>query len=92
MLLEKNEKVQKELSDYKRKINSLENAAIKAELNQLFLQIVGGIKSIDQQHSNLSFGGNAASSLRDTRDALTVARKKLDKKLKEYEQQGLIKE
>ena len=92
MLLEKNEKVQKELNDYRQKINSLQNESIKNELNRLFMQIVGGIKSIDQQHANFSFGGNAASGLRETREALTTARKKLDKRIKECEQQGLIKE
>jgi chromosome segregation ATPase len=91
MLLEKNEKIQKEIFDYKRKINSLEDSDTKTELNRLLMQIISGIKSIDQQHANLSFGGKSLSSLRETREILTTARKKLEKRIRECEQQGLIK-
>ena len=91
MLLEKNEKIQKEILDYKKKIDSLEDNVIKSELNLLLSQIISKIKSIDQQHSNLSFGGNATSNLRETRESLSNFRKKLDNKIKECEQRGLIK-
>lgn len=91
MLLEQNDKIQKEISEYKRKINLLNDNHIKIELNQLLMQIISGIKSIDQQHTDLFFGGASLSNLRETRDSLTSARKKLEKRIKECEQRGLIK-
>jgi hypothetical protein len=92
MQLSKNEKIKKELVDYQNKINSLTDEVARAELNRLLSQLVNGIKSIDQQHLNLSFGGNASNGLRDTREALSAVRKKLEKKLQDYKHQGLIKE
>jgi hypothetical protein len=92
MQLLKNEKIKKELADYQTKINSLTDDATRIELNRLLSQLVNSIKSLDQQHVNLSFGGNASNGLRDTREELSAVRKKIERRLQDCKHQGLIKE
>jgi hypothetical protein len=89
MQLEKNEKIQKELDMYQQKINLISNDTVKKECDLLLGQIIRGIQTIDKQHFNLSLGGNM-NDLKEVRESLASARKRLDKRIKDSEQAGLI--
>jgi hypothetical protein len=85
MLLSKNENFIKEYNNFKTRIDRVKDENQQAALNDLLNEIVFVVKEIDKKHELLAMRSKMTSGGEEPRTKLLDLRKKLDSRLKEYE-------
>ena len=81
----KNPKVQKDLENYRSRIDKISVVSIKNECARLLGQLENEIKSIDIAHQELFKSKSLPSMTGDVRQEITTIRKLLDRKLSDVE-------
>ena len=81
----KNPKVQKDLENYRSRIDKISVVSIKNECARLLGQLENEIKSIDIAHQELFKSKSLPSMTSDVRQEITSIRKSLDRKLSDVE-------
>jgi len=85
MKLETSEKFKKEFEDYRERIEKISKESLKLELTGLLKEMLSKVRSIDVQHNQLFERKSLPTSVVDTRSNLLEIRRKIDKKLKDWE-------
>ena len=85
MLLSKNENFIKEYNDFKTRIDRIRDEKQKIVFNDLLNEIVGAVKEIDKRTELLAMRSKMPNGGDEPRIKLLDLRKKLDSRLKEYE-------
>lgn len=77
---------QKEYEHFQKKINSITDAKIKDDLQQLLGKLVLSVKKIDDQHNEFTLGNKLPTFTSDLRLEINDIRRKLMTRIKDYEQ------
>ena len=85
MLLSKNENFIKEYNNFKTRIDRVKDEHQQTALNDLLNEIASVVKEIDKKHELLAMRSKMPSGGEEPRIKLLDLRKKLDSRLKEYE-------
>ena len=85
MLLSKNENFIKEYNNFKTRIDRVKDEHQQTALNNLLNEIVSVVKEIDKKHELLAMRSKMPNEGKEPRIKLLDLRKKLDSRLKEYE-------
>lgn len=83
MLLSRNENFLKEYTDFKNRIEKVDDERQKSDLNFLLNEIVSAVKEIDKRHELLAMRSKMPAGGDEPRIKLHDLRKKLDTRLKE---------
>lgn len=85
MLLSTNEKFLNEYSNFKARIEKIQNEQQKSDLTGLLNEMVSTVKDIDKKHELLAMRSKMPATGDDPRTKLFDLRKKIDLRLREYE-------
>jgi len=85
MLLSQNEKFLNEYSNFKTRIEKIQNEQQKSDLMGLLNEMVSTVKDIDKKHELLAMRSKMPTPGDDPRTKLFDLRKKIDLRLREYE-------
>jgi hypothetical protein len=91
MQLAKSEKFLKEYESFHNKIEMIPDIKVKAELNELLLNLVRSVKEIDNKHQEMMSGSKLPMGVEDIRNEIYQTRQKLQKKLDHAARAGMIK-
>ena len=83
--LEKNPRFQKEYSEWQQRTDKVENMRVKAELEQDLKILLKEVKRLDAAHKNVISQNTIPDAVDDSRHKLLSIRKRIDKKLEDYE-------
>lgn len=90
MLLSKNERFLKEYSEFKEKISKIQDEKIKSELQNMLSILAKEVKIIDQNHENIILTKKIPDDLNERREIILSLRKKIERKLLDCKQAGLL--
>ena len=83
--LVKSERFQTEYKSFKNRIDLVDNIALKTEVAGLLEKLLNEVKNVDIQHQDLGSIKNLASNGVDVKTKILEIRKRIDKKLTDYE-------
>lgn len=77
MLISESEIYKKEIEKIQKFLRETNNETVKSQVSTLFNSLVLSVKKIDIAHRDLVSAGRLASDINETRDELSVIRKKI---------------
>ena len=83
--IERSEKFQNEYNNFSSRIDAITDENVKAELNLLLKNLVFEVRAIDKQHDELMTKHQLPSMVTELRTKIMDIRKRLSKRLEEYE-------
>jgi predicted nuclease with TOPRIM domain len=89
MLLEKSERFTKEYRDFSDRISKIDNEKVKKELVELLNRLLAEVRSIDRQHEDIIAGIKLPSRVNDHRDSVVDIRKKIIKRLEDWDKRSV---
>ena len=84
--LEKSENFQKEYNEFNKQISTVSNESVRLELQGMLQNLLKEVRYIDQQHQDLSLNNRLPSGAIDTRQHITLIRKNLMNKLRDWKE------
>jgi hypothetical protein len=85
MQLLKNERFIKEYTNFKERIDKIDNETIKKDLAGLLSKLHSEVQTIDRQHHDLFLGGKSVLRIDENHNNISVLRKKISQKLIDFE-------
>lgn len=85
MLLSQNDRFQKELKEFRSKIESITDVQIKEQLQNLLSKLIKNVRDLDDCHKQLYTTNKLPVSVNETKSSILELRQELAKKLKEWE-------
>lgn len=87
--LEKSENFQTEYKMFNDKISAISNESVRLELQGMLQNLLKEIRYLDQQHQDLSLNNRLPAGAIDTRQNITLIRKNLMNKLRDWKESSL---
>jgi len=88
--IEKSPVFQQEYANWKSKISLMPDIPLKIELSALLDSLLQQVKTLDQHHKDVGLNNRISGASVDTRSSVTDIRRKIDKKIKDFEESQLV--
>lgn len=80
--LERSNRFQKEILEYREELSNITNDSIKLEIEDLIKKLIHEVRLIDSQHEELLSGHKLPGMVTDSRQKILELRRKISKKIK----------